>query len=985
SVRGGVELRSDFALPETDTYAELKFEHRGQEYTVRRSPEYERPKLRGDGLTRQAANAELTLPDGKTVTKVNEVTKAVEELLRINMQQFKQLCMLAQGEFLKLLLASSGERTVIFRKIFDTGIFDLIQRELSNEERKYNQEFTAVQNGIIENCKRIVPGEDLPDRKNPLAQALETLDSDGVDAAPKLCELLDDQIGLDAEEWENLIKEKEAIDKQNQELAVAFEAAKEVEKKKIKLEEELKREPEIENYKNEIKKLNLDIINIEKARELAADHALLCDKRKQTVQVDIEINRLELQHEELSEIAAKSAQEFEEKQALEPERQRIYQDIISFQKLLPQYEQLDAKRKPLKEAVDGLKDADDKLDKLITQTAELKSQLQESEREHNRLEWADAEFQRLSAYGRELDTKARELTEIQSLFEDNSRQNKDIKAKQSDFEKLSKKYSGKKAEYDRAEAEFFGAQSGILAQHLVDGQPCPVCGATEHPSLARLSESATTQDTLEELKTQRDKLNEDCNKAARELDKIRTAADSSLNELKRRCTALQLSPEPDTILQNINETAKKRSENTKVAADVFLKAERRRKLSEQLAEMREKVNKYEQMLTEQRDRRAAHAQAVSAGQEGERMLAAAIPIDVPSLEQAQSRISALNVRMEEIDSAVMKASIATRQSEQQLAACFELLENTRRTKVKDDLRVKSLEEGFSAGLVSHGFTDEAEFVQVQSRSGQLPEMRQETDKLIMLCREWEETVRRLKTETENKDIESSSIGERLEKIKAKSAGLLTLSGQLKARIGINNNVLNELKLKLKQSEDLEKRLVCVRMLSNTANGNVAGKKKLKFEIYVQAAYFDIILAEANRRFSRMTDGRFELLRSDDPTSLTDKGLELDVFDHYTGKPRSVKSLSGGESFKASLSLALGLSDVVQRRAGGVSIDTMFVDEGFGSLDTQSLETAITTLNELTGSDRLVGIISHVAELRDRIDNQIIVHKTPRGSTLRVEV
>ncbi|MDD2418731.1 MAG: SMC family ATPase, partial [Oscillospiraceae bacterium] len=304
SIRGGAELRSDFATAQTDTYALLKFEHRGQEYTVRRSPEYERPKLRGEGLTRQPAYAELTLPDGKTVSKVNEVTKAVEELLRINMPQFKQLCMLAQGEFLKLLLASSSERTEIFRKIFDTKIFSLIQRELFNEERKYKQAFLEVQHSILENCERISPGEDLNDQKNPLAQALETLESEGVYAAPKLCQLLEDQIGLDAQAWDDLIKEKEAIDKQSQALAVAFEAAKEVEKKKVQLEQQLSRQHEIENYKNEIKKLHLDIANIEKAGELAADHALLCDGRQQGTRAEREVNQLSLQYKELGEAAA---------------------------------------------------------------------------------------------------------------------------------------------------------------------------------------------------------------------------------------------------------------------------------------------------------------------------------------------------------------------------------------------------------------------------------------------------------------------------------------------------------------------------------------------------------------------------------------------------------------------------------------------------------------------------------------------------------
>ena len=201
-------------------------------------------------------------------------------------------------------------------------------------------------------------------------------------------------------------------------------------------------------------------------------------------------------------------------------------------------------------------------------------------------------------------------------------------------------------------------------------------------------------------------------------------------------------------------------------------------------------------------------------------------------------------------------------------------------------------------------------------------------------------------------------------------------------MGANTRILNELRSKLSRAAKMERDILTVRLLSETANGQLKGKKKLQLEMYVQAAYFDSILRQANKRFSKMTDGRYELQRRD-PYNLIDKGLELDVFDHYTGKPRPVSSLSGGESFKASLSLALGLSDVVQRRAGGVSIDTMFVDEGFGTLDSHSLDSAINTLNELTGSNRLVGIISHVAELRERIDKQIIVKKTPRGSNIQM--
>jgi exonuclease SbcC len=235
SVRGGDSLRSDFALPQTDTFAELEFEHRGKIYKVRRNPEYQRPKLRGEGVTRQPSSAEMYYPDGRVVTKVGEVTKAVEELLRINYQQFKQLCMLAQGEFLRLLLADSRDRAEIFRRIFDTGIFRQIQQELAARAREQMEAYNALITAISDSCRMIDPGEGTDDGKSELAEALESLSANGVAAVPKICEKLKRQIDMDAEEWESLAKELESADKLGRELAVKLSEAKRIEEKQAQL------------------------------------------------------------------------------------------------------------------------------------------------------------------------------------------------------------------------------------------------------------------------------------------------------------------------------------------------------------------------------------------------------------------------------------------------------------------------------------------------------------------------------------------------------------------------------------------------------------------------------------------------------------------------------------------------------------------------------------------------------------------------------
>lgn len=981
SARGGDGLRSDFALPDTETYAELIFEHRGQVYRVHRRPEYSRPKIRGEGFVRQPVQAELYYPDGRTVTKVGEVTKAVEELLRINHQQFKQICMLAQGEFLKLLHSSSGDRAEIFRRIFDTGIFRRIQQELYARYREQNEVLSAAYTHIVDNCNRIVV-DDSADHSDPLVQALDTLQDNGVHAAPLICERLEQQIGRDAETWDEVNAEHEKLDIQSRKLAVELAAAKEIEQKLASLKEQRERAPEIEQIRTEAERLRAEISLAERALEISADHAVLSDLRKQAERSRNEIARLEEQHSAYEKEVSEAKVRFEEQQKLLPDRRELEQRRVRLAQLLPQYRLLNQSRERLAWLQNELAQAEAAIREDESRLNDLTAKADETEREFGRLDGIDGELERLDAYRRELEARVREISELLELFDSHKRQRLGIEEKQKDYERVSAEYAAAKAEYDKAESAFLDAQAGILAGRLAPDQPCPVCGSKVHPSPAPLPEHAPTHARLDELKSFRDQKSNICSQAARGLEKQISAADSLKDELTRRCSAIGLPAEAAELEKALEEARGKQEQNAREAAAVSVRAERRRQIPAVLSDIRLQLENTRKSLADKQKRQSELVSEISAERTTEQTAAASIPSELPNLEAAEREVAALAQRIEGLERAFEEARDKSEQAERRLESCAGLLKSSRQAEKDIRTRIESLEQEFSESLKQRGFVDESSYTAAIRQSQQLADLRQRADALDELCRIWLETVERLEAETKGKEAESRPIAEKLEEIGALAARLRERAAQLRARVGLNSRILEELRARLSGLKRLERELVCIRTLSETANGTLKGRKKLQLEMYVQAAYFDSILAEANRRFARMTDGRYELLRRD-AEALSDKGLELDVFDHYTGKPRSIKSLSGGESFKASLALALGLSDVVQRRAGGVSVDTMFVDEGFGSLDTQSLDAAVNTLAELTGSDRLVGIISHVAELRDRIDKQIIVQKTPRGSRLQV--
>ena len=254
------------------------------------------------------------------------------------------------------------------------------------------------------------------------------------------------------------------------------------------------------------------------------------------------------------------------------------------------------------------------------------------------------------------------------------------------------------------------------------------------------------------------------------------------------------------------------------------------------------------------------------------------------------------------------------------------------------------------------------------------------------CTETLAQIKELKEQLKDKEkINLEKDKEEFETLKNYMDKIKQLQIEITSKYSNNMDILSSLK---KNSDEIIKQTELYAILDDlykTASGNLAGKNKIEFEQYVQSVYFDMILVEANKRLTKMTNDRFRLMRKTKATNLGQNiGLDLEVFDNYTGKQRDVKSLSGGESFKAALSLSLGVSDVIQSYSGGVTVDTLFIDEGFGSLDTESREQAIDTLDLLTSNNKLIGIISHVTELKERIDKKIIIKKTSNGSEIGFE-
>lgn len=851
-------LRSKYADETTETYVELEFLCNERLYKVRRNPEYTRLKIHGGGTTKQVARAELYFPDGRIIDKSKkEVTKAIIEIIGVDYDQFTKIAMIAQGEFMKILLDKTENRKKIFRQIFNTHKYETIQECIKNETKALYEKFKVSKQKLLTHASGIVC-----DESSEFVEIAEKAKNDSI-TTQEIIDLLSDFLAEDERTNASLGNELTALDEElgkvNANISKAEEYAKNVEEYKTKSASIPKKVQERDSAK---------------------------------IKFDIEKSK-------------------------KPEIEKAEKEITLIEKELPDYDTLDKLQKESEKLQNVIsKNTKEKL--LSKESADKKSKEIESLRETQKsLENASLNKEKLETKKNREEEFKEKLQTLSDNVANCEITRKKLLDMQNEYASLSENAKKLADDYNDLNKRFLDGQAGIMASVLSDGEPCPVCGSVSHPNKASISTEIPTEVDLKKAKKKADDENKKAEdkslKCAEEKGKLEDHEKKTKEQIKELLGDVNFDRVIDIIdekLKSVSEEIETLAEKIKVETDNVYKKE----------EIDKKLPKEEKTL--------------------EDLNGVVVELD----KTIATDNATLKGKTERINKLIMELKFGS--------------------KVNADNSLNELKDEVKALKIDYEKA-EKEF---NDRNSELTKLQGEVSALEKIVK----TVCKIDLKVETA-IKASLVYEK----QAKQINKETVV----SRINSNKKCLENIKKTAKECKELEEHYRWMNSLSNTANGGISEKEKISFETYVQMSYFERILRRANIRLQKMTGGQYDLIRRKDELGRQSQvGLDIDVLDHHNGTTRPVNTLSGGEQFKASLALALGLSDEIQSSAGGVRLDTMFVDEGFGSLDGESLSLAISTLQDLTEGNRLVGIISHVEELKNRIDKQIIVEKQKVGGS-----
>lgn len=989
--REGSQMRCDNADDGLLTEVYFSFELGQKRYSIRRCPEQQRAKSRGEGFTLQKSEAELKrlMPDGTeellVASKVTDANACIEELTGLDVDQFRQVMVLPQGKFRELLLADSKEREKIFSQLFQTHIYRRIEERLKQQALEIKAKARDLQSrraGILETAG---------------VESLEQLTAEIATLTPSLTEATS-----------NKQKASDALAQSAKTLDNAKALTAEFERRKL-LQTQL---DALEQRRAEIELHQQTLENARKAEKLLPS-----------------LKELQFRQQEWQQAKAKAADYARRLQSAEQRLKQATDDKATLaeldehgNKLRRELEQLDK----LQPAINELKQLTEEYELGLGELGRLERAEQQSRTE---LEQWQQKQQRLKSEANELFSSAERQGPLhQALAALNTRLEKTeqlghIKQKwqQAQAGLLQAEAHGHQCKAERQSAEtehqrlqlaWHTGQAAILAAKLQPGQPCPVCGGLDHPAPAEMAQDIPGETELNRARDAEQQATARHEAARSDYRNIKRQTEELQLELQRLSAELQACAAAD-VMVDVKTDA---TIDAAMDADSYAKADltmeidrlvsRRRQLLNELQQAeaaqtrlnncRQQLQQAEQQVEQRLKHRETQLQQLQqlreqlslAGARKDAALAAlpneyhslaaeaALELMARQLEQKQSEWQQLKQQQQDINQQYTEAV-------SQHKALMQALASSREDNARAEQFAIKAQQTLDDALKQSGFAGRQALEQAQLNEAQMQALaekieawRTQRSELQALLKAMDERLAG-QSLPELGQLESLWQQQQQQLAEAEDAWQ-TLNNRMQSLKGTEAQLNKE----ALAAQALEQEYALIGTLSDVANGN--SHSKVSLQRFVLSVLLDDVLLEASRRLALMSKGRYRLLRKEDRAKGNKaSGLELEVEDAYSSKVRSVATLSGGESFMAALSLALGLSDVVQAYAGGIKLDTLFIDEGFGSLDQDSLELAVRTLMDLQSSGRMIGVISHVSEMKEQISCRIDINKHALGSSIRL--
>lgn len=888
--RDGTMLRSQYAPESAETWVELVFEDKGLEYRIRRSPSYIRLSKRKnkDGEYTAAtvtAKASLFLPSGSEISgRIRDIDEKIREIVGVDRDQFSQIAMIAQGEYIRLLHASSKERKEIFSRIFHTGVYGRIQQKLKEADKELGGKLDENKT----KCEEVIRQVAIPKINGDFEE--ETCDKDNVSLEEKWNPLKEQYLTREVELIEFLQK--------------LTEISGSLEEKTGQLEEKtIGKLSDLQGRLELMKKYN---------------HALE-EKRRY----------------EAGKVIAEKIQK-EKSEAYDKRKPVLEEQIRQMKDAIPLYTKHDEIRLEYKTWENKLAHLKKNLDKMQGELETCRTQdeiLRKKEKEAVEARAVLAETKTRCQLMRQRQTALLELSES---CKSEKKWTKSLFFQQEKLRETVKIYKEAELSYQDASCRFLAMQAGILAEGLKDGKPCPVCGSTIHPNPCRMDDDPVREEDVEKLKDKRDYADKMQRKAAEVCQESKICLE---HEKERRikmqkelelgdCQSIDLGDE----IHDLADKIMKCQEEEKVYSKRLASKD---EIHQKLESNETRKNELENLIDKEKEElKNGEIECRTRDKELEDLKE---KLEWKDTEELKKELSNRNDELDKLKQEVMLAERSVQ----------EFRENCR--EISGIL--SSIKEQMNA-LTDKNSTEELSIEELSTEELSIEEIKQQIQCL------------------EKKKIEVSKLHRQ----------------QIAVRTQ-NENAYSLLGMYFKEREKLSRSKQQISELYLTADGKLSGSARIDFQTYVQRQYFRKMINAANRRLRLMTNGTFELKCRElsDLGKQGEVGLDLDIYSFVTDRVRDVKTLSGGESFMAALAMALGMADVIQSAAGSVRIDAMFIDEGFGSLDEDSRTRAVRVLQKLTGGKRLIGIISHVTELKEEMSYKLVVKKENGGSSVHWEI